>query len=125
MKNESPEFFRDGTVKKQSLYALPDFEHIMHQIKPGDTDEIRNAYVGQQKLPSRVVIYRLTSTQVHKRRKQQTYVEKKKGVTYAEKSKRLTEINVYITNIRQLQNNRFLVRFRNRLFILYLDAITY
>ena len=125
MKNESPEFFRDGTVKKQSLYALLDLEHIMHQIKPGDTYEIRNAYVGQQKLPSRVVIYRLTSTQVHKRRKQQTYVEKKKGVTYAEKSKRLTEINVYITNIRQLQNNRFLVRFRNRLFILYLDAITY
>ncbi|MEE2015985.1 transposase, partial [Bacillus thuringiensis] len=74
-------------------------EHIMHQIKPGDTYEIRNAYVGQQKLPSRVVIYRLTSAQVHKRRKQQTYVEKKKGVTYSEKSKRLTEINVYITNI--------------------------
>ncbi|MGX7632515.1 IS4 family transposase [Bacillus thuringiensis] len=99
VKNESPEFFRDGTVKKQSLYALLDLEHIMHQIKPGDTYEIRNAYVGQQKLPSRVVIYRLTSTQVHKRRKQQTYVEKKKGVTYSEKSKRLTEINVYITNI--------------------------
>lgn len=71
----------------------------MYQIKPGDTYEIRNAYIGQQKLPSRVVIYRLTSTQIHKRRKQQTYVEKKKGVTYSEKSKRLTEINVYITNI--------------------------
>lgn len=99
VKNESPEFFRDGTVKKQSLYALLDLEHVMHQIKPGDTYEIQNAYVGQQKLPSRVVIYRLTSTQVHKRRKQQTYVEKKKGVTYSEKSKRLTEINVYITNI--------------------------
>ncbi|MDO8156005.1 IS4 family transposase [Bacillus toyonensis] len=99
IKNESPEFFRDGTVKKQSLYVLLDLEDIMHQIKPGDTYEIRNAYVGQQKLPSRVVIYRLTSTQIHKRRKQQTYVEKKKGVTYSEKSKRLTEINVYITNI--------------------------
>ncbi len=85
MKNESPEFFRDGTVKKQSLYALLDLEHVMHQIKPGDTYEIQNAYVGQQKFPSRVVIYRLTSTQVHKRRKQQTYVEKKKGVTYSEK----------------------------------------
>ncbi|KKZ95957.1 hypothetical protein B4147_5198 [Bacillus wiedmannii] len=99
VKNESPEFFRDGTVKKQSLYVLLDLEDIMHQIKPGYTYEIRNAYVGQQKLPSRVVIYRLTSTQVHKRRKQQTYVEKKKGVTYSEKSKHLTEINVYITNI--------------------------
>ncbi|MDZ5609127.1 IS4 family transposase [Bacillus pseudomycoides] len=99
VKNESPEFFRDGTVKKQSLHVLLNLEDIMHQIKPGDTYEIRNAYIGQQKLPSRVVIYRLTSTQIHKRRKQQTYIEKKKGVTYSEKSKRLTEINVYITNI--------------------------
>ncbi|MEN1935160.1 IS4 family transposase [Paenibacillus sp. 102] len=99
LKNESPEFFLDGTVKKQSLYVLLNLEDIMHQIKPGDTYEIRNAYIGQQKLPSRVVIYRLTSTQIHKRRKKQTYVEKKKGVTYSEKSKRLTEINVYITNI--------------------------
>ncbi|PEO77846.1 IS4 family transposase, partial [Bacillus pseudomycoides] len=99
VKNEFPEFFRDGTVKKQSLYVLLNLEDIMHQIKPGDTYEIRNAYIGQQKLPSRVVIYRLTSTQIHKRRKQQSYVEKKKGVTYSEKSKRLTEINIYITNI--------------------------
>ncbi|SFM32495.1 hypothetical protein SAMN04488573_1251, partial [Bacillus sp. 5mfcol3.1] len=85
VKNESPEFFRNGTVKKQSLYVLLNLEDIMHQIKPGDTYEIQNAYIGQQKLPSRVVIYRLTSTQIHKRRKQQTYVEKKKGVTYSEK----------------------------------------
>ncbi|MBJ8078370.1 IS4 family transposase [Bacillus cereus group sp. N12] len=99
VKNESPEFFRDGTVKKQSLYVLLNLEDIMHQIKPGDTNEIRNAYIGQKKLPSRVVIYRLTSTQIQKRRKQQSYVEKKKGVTYSEKSKRLTEINIYITNI--------------------------
>ncbi|QUG87162.1 IS4 family transposase [Bacillus nitratireducens] len=99
VKNESPEFFRNGTVKKQSLYVLLNLEDIMHQIKPEDTYEIQNVYIGQQKLPSRVVIYRLTSTQIHKRRKQQTYVEKKKRVTYSEKSKRLTEINVYITNI--------------------------
>jgi len=46
IKNESPEFFRDGTVKKQSLYVLLNLEDIMHQIKPGDTYEIRNAYVG-------------------------------------------------------------------------------
>jgi len=71
VKNESPEFFRDETVKKQSLYVLLNLEDIMHQIKPGDTYEIRNAYIGQQKLPSRVVIYRLTSTQIHKRRKRQ------------------------------------------------------
>ncbi len=99
VKNESPEFFRDGTVKRQSLYVLLNLEDIMHQIKPGDTYEIRNAYVGQPKLPTRVVVHRITSTQIHKLRKQQSYVEKKKGIRYSEKSKRLTEINVYITNI--------------------------
>jgi hypothetical protein len=36
--------------------------------------------------------------QVQKRRKDQAYKEKKKGVKYSEKSKRLTGINVYITN---------------------------
>jgi hypothetical protein len=44
-------------------------------------------------------LYRLTETQVQKRRKDQAYKEKKKGVKVSEKSKRLTGINVYITNI--------------------------
>ncbi|EOP01211.1 IS605 OrfB family transposase [Bacillus cereus BAG2O-1] len=39
VKNDYPEFFRDGTVKKQSLYVLLNLEDIMHQIKPGDTYE--------------------------------------------------------------------------------------
>lgn len=48
-KNESPEFFQDGTVKKQFLYVLRNLEDIMHQIKPEDTYEIQNTYIGQQK----------------------------------------------------------------------------
>ncbi len=43
VKNELPEFFRNGTVKTQSLYVLLSFEDMMHQIKPGDTYEIQNA----------------------------------------------------------------------------------
>ncbi len=43
VKNELPEFFWNGTVKKQSLYVLLSLEDMMHQIKPGDTYEIQNA----------------------------------------------------------------------------------
>jgi hypothetical protein len=72
----------------------------MHRIQPGETVEIRDAYIGRdQKLPARVILYRLTETQVQKGRKDQAYKEKKKGVKYSEKSKRLTGINIYITNI--------------------------
>ena len=42
VKNEFPEFFRNGTVKKQSQYVLLDLEHIMNQHKTRtDTYEIK------------------------------------------------------------------------------------
>ncbi len=52
-----------------------------------------------KKLPARVILYRLTDVQVQKRQKDLAYKEKQKGVKYSEKSKRLTRINIYITNI--------------------------
>ncbi|QWH64285.1 IS4 family transposase (plasmid) [Bacillus mycoides] len=99
MKNPSPEYFRNGTVKKQSQYIQVDLEHIMNTLKPGQKYEIREVYIGkEQKLFSRVVIYRLTEKQLQERRTKQSYTESKKGITYSEKSKRLTGINIYITN---------------------------
>lgn len=99
-KNPEPEFFQDGTIKKQTEYLPLDLEEIMDGMKSEETLEIRDAYIGKdQKLPARVILYRLTDVQVQKRRKDQAYKEKKKGMKYSEKSKRLTGINVYITNI--------------------------
>ncbi|PEQ28341.1 IS4 family transposase [Bacillus thuringiensis] len=99
MKNPSPEYFRNGTVKKQSQYIQVDLEHLMNTLKPGQTYEIKEAYIGkEQKLFARVVIYRLTEKQLQERRTKQSYTESKKGITYSEKSKRLTGINIYVTN---------------------------
>lgn len=99
MKNPSPEYFRNGTVKKQSQYIQVDLEHLMNTLKPGQTYEIKEAYIGkEQKLFTRVVIYRLTEKQLQERRTKQSYTESKKGITYSEKSKRLTGINIYVTN---------------------------
>jgi hypothetical protein len=99
-KNPEPEYFQDGSLKKQSEYLPLDLEEIMNGMQLGETVEMRDTYIGKdKKLPARVVLYRLTDVQVQKRRKDQAYKEKNKGVKYSEKSKRLTGINVYITNI--------------------------
>ncbi|MGH0953632.1 IS4 family transposase, partial [Bacillus paranthracis] len=99
VKNPFPEYFRNGTVKKQSQYIQVDLEHIMNNLKPGQTYEIKEAYIGKnQKLFTRVIIYRLTDKQIQERRKKQSYTESKKGITFSEKSKRLTGINIYVSN---------------------------
>ncbi|MBY7113197.1 IS4 family transposase [Bacillus sp. 17RED48] len=99
-KNDKPEYFRNGTVKKGTLYIQLDMEELMNQLSPGQTMEISKAYIGQyQKLPARVIIHRLTKEQTEKRLKEQAKKEKKKGITYKERSKRLSGINVYITNL--------------------------
>ena len=56
--------------KKQSQYIQVDLEHIMNNLKPGQTYEIKEAYIGKnQKLFTRVIIYRLTDKQIQERRK--------------------------------------------------------
>lgn len=99
VKNEFPEYFRNGTIKKQSQYIKVDLEHIMDTLKPGQSYEIKEAYIGKdKKLFTRVIMYRLTEKQLRKRMKKQVYTESKKGITYSEKSKRLAGMNLYVTN---------------------------
>ena len=72
---------------------------IMKELEPGETIEISKAYIGQiQKLPTRVIVHRLTNDQTETRLKNQAVREKKKGIVMKEKSKRLMGMNVYITN---------------------------
>lgn len=52
-----------------------------------------------EKLPARVILYRLTEQQMRNREKDMAKKEKKKGIIYKEKSKRLSAINLYCTNI--------------------------
>ncbi|OFD37056.1 transposase IS4 family protein [Bacillus mycoides] len=99
IKNEFPEYFRNGTAKKQSQYIKIDLENIMNTLKPGQVYEIADPYIGKdKKLFTRVIIYRLTEKQLRERKKKQVYKESKKGITYSEKSKRLAGMNIYVTN---------------------------
>lgn len=99
VKNLEPEYFKNGTLKKQTEYTQLDMVQIMEELEPGETIEIPEAYIGQiQKLPTHVIIHRLTNDQTETRLKNQAVREKKNSIVMKDKSKRLMGINVYITN---------------------------
>ncbi|EHL68189.1 hypothetical protein HMPREF1014_04739 [Bacillus sp. 7_6_55CFAA_CT2] len=96
-KNSNPNYFQDGRIKKGIEYIQIDMETLMNSLQPGKTCEI--AYVGMiDKVPARVIVHRLTKQQQQKRLQDQAVREKKKGMKYSPRSKRLSSINVYMTN---------------------------
>ncbi|MGQ4706159.1 IS4 family transposase [Bacillus thuringiensis] len=98
-KNPNPDYFQDGRIKKGTEYIQIDMEGLMSSLQPGQTCEIADAYVGMtDKVPTRVIVHRLTKEQQQKRLHDQTVREKKKGMNYSARSKRLSGINVYMTN---------------------------
>lgn len=99
-KNKEPEYFQNGTIKKQSEYIQLDMEQFIDQLQSGETYEIPEIYIGMyQKLPARLILYKLTETQMKRRQKDLASKEHKKQITYKERSKRLSAINFYVTNI--------------------------
>ncbi|MCU7678918.1 IS4 family transposase [Bacillus thuringiensis] len=98
-KNCKPDYFQDGRIKKGTEYIQLDMEVLMSSLQPGQTYEISDAYVGMNdKVPTRVIVHRLTDEQQQKRLRDQAIREKKKGMKYSPRSKRLSGINVYMTN---------------------------
>ncbi|MEB2588767.1 IS4 family transposase [Bacillus cereus] len=98
-KNSTPDYFQDGRIKKGTEYIQIDMEVLMNPLQPGQTCEIFDAFVGMtDKVPTRVIVHRLTKEQQQKRLQDQTVREKKKGMKYSPRSKRLSGINVYMTN---------------------------
>ncbi|AKR39250.1 IS4 family transposase [Bacillus cereus] len=98
-KNSIPDYFQDGRIKKGTEYIQIDMEVLMNSLQPGQTCEIFDAFVGMtDKVPTRVIVHRLTKEKQQKRLHDQTVREKKKGMKYSPRSKRLSGINVYMTN---------------------------
>ncbi|MEB4815449.1 IS4 family transposase [Bacillus thuringiensis] len=100
VKNPSPEYFKNGSLKKQSEYIQIDVQQILKQLQPGETFELKHAYIGdKQQLFARVIFNRLTDKQLQKQRARIAEKEKSKNRTYLEKSKIIARLNVYVTNI--------------------------
>ena len=109
IKNPEPEYFKNGTLKKQTEYIQLDMKQMMSGLTPGETMEITEAYIGQnQKLPARVMIHRLTDDQTQTRLKNQALREKKKGIVKS------TEIKVPIFESRKI--NRISKEINNQLY---------
>ncbi|ALZ64525.1 Transposase DDE domain protein (plasmid) [Bacillus cereus] len=99
-KNSNPDYFQDGRIKKSTQYIQLNMENLMNSLHSGQTYEITDTYVGiSDKVPTRVIVHRLTEVQQQKCLRDQAVREKKKGMTYSPRSKRLSGINVYMTNI--------------------------
>jgi hypothetical protein len=68
IKNLEPEYFKNGTLKKQTEYIQLDMEQVMDGLKAAETIEIPEAYIGkEQKLLTRVIVHRLTDDQTQTR----------------------------------------------------------
>lgn len=75
-------------------------EQFIDQLQSGETYEIPEIYIGMyQKLPARLILYKLTEIQMKRRQKDLASKEHKKQITYKERSKRLSTINFYVTDI--------------------------
>lgn len=75
-------------------------EQFIDQLQSGETYEIPEIYIGiYQKLPARLILYKLTETQMKRRQKNLASKEHKKQITYKVRSKRLSAINFYFINI--------------------------
>ncbi|EJR92887.1 transposase for insertion sequence element IS231F [Bacillus cereus VD200] len=99
VKNPNPEYFKNGSIKKQSEYIQINVIQILNQLQPGETIEYQQAYIGdKQQLFSRLVFHRLTAVQLQKRLEKIAEKEKSKHRTYSEKSKLVVGLNVYVTN---------------------------
>ncbi len=65
VKNPIPEYFKNGANKKQSEYIQIDVKQILKQLLPGETFELKHAYIGdKQQLFARVIFNRLTEEQL-------------------------------------------------------------
>ncbi|PFK26154.1 IS4 family transposase [Bacillus cereus] len=99
VKNPNPEYFKNGSIKKQSEYIQINVIQILNQLKPGETVEYQQAYIGdKQQLFSRLIFHRLTEAQFKKRLEKIAEKEKSKQKTYSDKSKLAAGLNVYVTN---------------------------
>ncbi|MBP1155119.1 hypothetical protein JOE45_001398 [Paenibacillus sp. PvR098] len=97
--NKEVEQFKDGKVKKQSLYKEIDLEAIMDCLQSGEMVELPEVYLGlYKKFRTRLLICKLTEEQTQKRLLMRAKQEKKKNMTYKERTKRLSAINIYMTN---------------------------
>lgn len=87
-------------TRENGEYKRIDLHEIADQMEIGEGKEIHHIYVGKHKQHIlRLILYRLTNEQTEERMKRRKKQEKKKGVNYSHHIKKLTKLNIFLTNI--------------------------
>ncbi|MCH4201176.1 MAG: IS4 family transposase [Clostridium tyrobutyricum] len=102
IENNDKEYYKNGTPKKSSLFKRIYISDIMKQMSAGKRYEIKDVYVGKEKmLKTRLILYKLTKEQLEKRSEKCKKNAKKKGIEKSDNTIELLGISIYITNIKE------------------------
>jgi hypothetical protein len=98
--NPHPRYRKNGDIVKSSAFDRLLLEEEASTMKRGETREHPIAYLGRSdKLPARLVIYRLTTAEQRQRESRiQRRAQKKPGQT-KQKTKDMAGISVFVTNL--------------------------
>lgn len=94
------EYYKNGLPKKSSMRKRIDFSEIMKNMKEGETIEIKEAFVGEDKmLPVRLIAYKHTAKELEKITEAAKKDSTRKGKAKSDKTMNLLGICIIITNI--------------------------
>lgn len=100
IKNPYPEYCRNGSIKKSTLFIRIDLKEVMNEMEYGEMKEFKEIYIGrEEKYKTRMIIYKLTEKQLYERQVKTVKTAKKKGITKSQNTISLLGITTYITNI--------------------------
>lgn len=98
--SDEMEYYKNGLPKKSSMRKRIDFSEIMKDMKEGETIEIKEAFVGEDKmLPVRLIVYKHTEKELEKIMTTAIKDSTRKGKAKSEKTMNLLGICIFITNI--------------------------
>jgi hypothetical protein len=100
IKNKNVQYYKNGSVKKSSIFQRIDLKDVMKDMEYGTMKEFKEIYVGrEEKYKTRLIIYKLTENQLYERQVKTVKSAKKKGITKSQNTLSLLGITMYITNI--------------------------
>jgi IS4 transposase len=100
VENKDVQYYKNGKVKKSTLYKRIDLSEIAKDIPGGGVLELKEVYLGRiEKRKERLIIYKLTDEQLEERKAKVEKTAKKKGITKSENTMKLLGITMFITNI--------------------------
>ncbi|TCO69238.1 DDE family transposase [Marinisporobacter balticus] len=99
LENEDVEYYKNGEIKKSSMYKRIDLADIAKNMIEGEILELKEVFIGRlEKRKERLVIYKLTHEQLKERKLKVKKSAKKKGIKKSENTIKLLGITMYITN---------------------------